>query len=115
MDIKISDIDIDITMTDLKEFTERYEPTSVQYLMKMTPTQLKEEFFKDLDNDKEGKRYDFKIMSNLIRQICRRAIKEDYEVKQSYKYASFMKEGRVYVKGSGIQQINCELRKFLNG
>ena len=114
MDLKNSDIDIDITM-DLKEFTERYDPDAVQYLMKMTPTQLKGEFFKDLDCDKNGKKYDFKVMSNLIRQICRRAIKEDYEVKQSYKYASFMKEGRVYVKGSGIQQINCELRKFLNG
>lgn len=115
MYLKISHIDKYITMSDEKEFVETYHAPAVQYLMKMTPSQLKEEFFKDMDCDKNGQKYNFITMSNIIREICRRAIKKNYKVKQTYKYASFMKEGRIYVKGSGIQQTSAEIRKFING
>ena len=83
--------------------------------MKMTPTQLKDEFFRDSECDKNGKPYNFNIMSNQIRKLCRLAIKNKFKVKQIYKYSSFMKEGRIYVKGIGLQQMSSEIRKFLNG
>jgi hypothetical protein len=105
-----------IYMTDTQTtFTETYDEEAVQYLLKLTPTQLKDEFFKDMDLDKEGRKYNFGIMSNLVREVCRDAVKQNYQVKQKYKFASFMKEGRLYVKGQGLQVLSSELRKLLNG
>ena len=97
-------------------FTETYDERAVQYLLKLTPNQLKKEFFDDAERDKDGKKYDFGIMSKQVREVCRTAVKEKYEVKQKYKFASFMKEGRLYVKDNkGLQGLSRELRKLLNG
>ncbi len=112
---KILKDNLDNIYITMNTFTETYDERAVQYLLKLTPKQLKDEFFKDMDTDKEGKKYNFGIMSKQVREVCRNAVKQNYEVKQKYKFSSFMKEGRLYVKGSGLQSLSCELRKLLNG
>ena len=114
-DLKINDIYNLYNENMETVFTETYNEKAVHYLLKMTPADLKEEFFKDIDTDKEGKKYDFAIMSKKVRELCRLAITNDFAIKQKYKFASFMKEGRLYVKGNGLQQLSGELRKLLNG
>lgn len=98
-----------------QSFSETYDERAVKYLLKLSPKQLKDEFFKDDETDEEGKKYDFGYMSNMVRDLCRNALKNNFEIKQKYKYANFMQEGRLYVKDIGLQRLSSKLRKLLNG
>ena len=102
-------------MTDLKSYTETYDAEAVSYLLKMTPTQMQEEFFTGLEVDKNGKPYDFNALYQQTRTVCRQAQAKQMKVTQSYKYAAFMRESRLFVKGAGLQRLCGELRKLLNG
>lgn len=120
-DLNISQhIDIYRTMTDKMKFTETYDIDKVRWISNRSSAELKSFFYNKFEVNQDGEKSDFKTCEGQIRKLCFDILKHYSKTKSNqlvrkYRYATSMKEGRIYTSEFSLQSTQGELRRFLNG
>ena len=102
---------------DILKYNEKVNKDAVDYLCNFNETQLKELIYDDCEtfND-NGDKFDVKVYIKSVMKFLKEVKENNYTVNRSYKYSQSLakhKEGRLFVKGFGIQSLQYRLRGFL--
>jgi len=96
------------------EYIEYYKVESAKWILSIKKCDLKKELNWDVyETDKNGSKYTWNGYYTQVKDLCHRIIKNDGEVKVSYKYANGRSAGREYTKTFGIQSLHHKLRGVL--
>ena len=102
---------------DIVKFTEYLNKDAVDYLCSLSEKQLKDIIYDNAEIcDQNGDTYDVKIYIKMVMKYLKEMKKKNYVMKKSYKYSTSLaknKEGRLFVKGFGVQSLQFMLRGFL--
>ena len=117
---KCCNIDIYRTMTDKMKFTETYDIEKVRWISNRSSAELKSFFYNKFEVNQDGDKCDFKTCEAQIRKLCFEVLKhysktQSNMINRKYRYATSMKEGRIYTSEFSLQSTQGELRRFLNG
>lgn len=102
------------TMTDIT-FKEVYDKHYLQKLANITHEDMESIWSKTLTDNIKGEETTIKVQTELIRSLCRYALKNNCENKVSYKYSTKNKDsGRLYANGPSLQNIKRQFRGLLS-
>ncbi len=99
------------------KFSERINPNKALTLLNMTNTEIKNLFFDKNDIDKaNGENLVWSKYFLSVKSYLKKALKTNGKhIVQTYKFGKLENNGRLYVEGYGIQNIQHKLRNFVCG
>ena len=102
---------------DIVKFTEYLNKDAVDYICSLSVKQLKDIIYDNTEiSNQNGDTYDTKTYIKMVMNYLKEMKKNNYVMKKSYKYSTSLaknKEGRLFVKGFGVQSLQFMLRGFL--
>ncbi len=110
-----------IDMSVKTDFVEKVNLNKAIYMNKLKDNTLYKIFCENIDteiNKFTHKKYtaqDIRICVSSIRKYCRLAIAMKGRINQQYKFSTEDQTGRMWVKGTGHQNLRWTVREFLSG
>jgi|DEB0MinimDraft_10_1074344.scaffolds.fasta_scaffold01880_1 energy-coupling factor transporter ATP-binding protein EcfA2 len=104
------------TMTHQLRFTETVNVSKCIKVMHLSKADLKDTFWERDSFDHNFKKLDWTNYFLMFRKYLREAIESKTgRIVRDYKYAAGQTDGRIYVKGSGVQTMQRNLRNYICG
>jgi len=101
---------------DILTYTEQVNVNCARAILMMDSNEFKNMFWDKKELDKEGKKWNLSTYCKSVRQYCGLVLKKKGILNHQYKYAvstSNQKQGRIYVRGFGIQSLQVRLRSYM--
>jgi hypothetical protein len=110
-----------VSMNTMTKYIEVISVKNAKFILNTDYGEFKCLFWDKDELNVCGEKWDLKVYYTQVRKFCKRVVKnrvkgEKYaELEQSYKHSAGASNGRLYVRGFGVQSLQSKIRKFLTG
>jgi len=119
--IKVKHMGMNVLTESKFEFFDKVNVQKARYIYNQDIQAFKNTFWNKLEVNENGRGYELKTFYKEVRKFCAEVIRnkvegEDYAlIKRKYRFSTSNKNGRIYTKTFGVQNLQGNLRKFLTG
>ena len=98
----------------IANFVEKINVKKASQISYLTNRELKEYFWDSKELQKSDReKYEWVSYLNNVKKYCKIAVKNKGEIKQTYRYGKLKYDGRLYVSGFGLQNLQSKIRNYL--
>ena len=103
-------------MTNILNYEERADVEKCKYILTLSDDILISEMYNPTEINQDGFIQKKETYIRQLKKWCILMVKNKGKLSQKYKYSNRLKtQGRKYVRGFGVQSLQCKLRGFLIG